>query len=247
MKSQAVRVWLSLMLVLLAGYGAFTLWRVARANRDSEAAFTKATLVKNSNTPPKDVKIEDFSFTDQRGRRVELKQFKGQIWVASFFFANCPGPCMLMNNAVAKLRSELGDSKLGNGGVTFVSVTVDPLNDTPDRLARYADHFHADPKSWLFLTGPYESARSLGEDLFHVTVVGQSHSERLILVNRDGEVVRTYHATDPLQVAELKQKIEELLAAPTSSRADEKLPVTDKVEPNDAAPVPASPAAKEPS
>jgi protein SCO1/2 len=209
------------MLLLLAGYGAFTLWRVAQANRRYDPAVARAAATKTAPPPRKDVKLEDFSFSDQLGRRVELKQFKGKVWVASFFFASCPGPCTMMNQAVAKLRSELGAGKLGENGVTFVSVTVDPLNDTPDRLARYADHFQADPKSWLFLTGPYESARSLGEDLLLVTVDGQRHSERLILIDRDGEVVRTYHATQPLEMEELKQKIETLLARPALPKTKE--------------------------
>jgi len=237
MKSQAVRVWLSLMLLLLAGYGAYTLWRVSKVDREYEAAARTAP----GNTtfpPPKDVKLEDFSFIDQRGRRVELKQFKGKVWVASFFLTGCHGPCMTMNNAVAQLRTELGDGKLGEDGVTFVSVTVDPLNDTVDRLARYADHFHADPKSWLFLTGPYEEARSLGENFFHVTVQGQSHSERLMLIDRDGQVVATYEASNPLRMAALKQKIEELLAKPaTKSAIEENAAVHEETKPNEPAAV----------
>lgn len=246
MKSQAVRAWLSLMLLLLAGYGVYTLWRVSKVDRDYDAAAARATATETSFPPLKDVKLEDFSFTDQRGRRVELKQFKGKVWVASFFFANCPGPCMTMNNAVAKLRSELGNGKMGADGITFVSVTVDPVNDTVDRLARYADHFQADPNNWLFLTGPYKDARSLGEDFFHVTVQGQSHSERLMLIDRDGEVVGTYEGSDSVRMAALKQKIEELLAKPVASPAkDERATGDEKTETSYA--VPATPASKEPS
>ncbi|NBQ75037.1 MAG: hypothetical protein EBU14_06685, partial [Acetobacteraceae bacterium] len=41
----------------------------------------------------------------------------------------------------------------------MVSVTIDPMTDTPERLAEYAKKWEADPFKWYFLTGPYADVK----------------------------------------------------------------------------------------
>src|SRR5436305_611486 len=67
--------------------------------------------------------------------------------------------------------------------VRFVSVTVDPSTDTPERLQTYADQFGADPNRWWFLTGPLGETQELGRSL-HVTVIGTTHTDQMILLDR---------------------------------------------------------------
>jgi protein SCO1/2/putative membrane protein len=140
---------------------------------------------------------------------------EGKVWACSFFFASCPGNCTQMNLAIARLQKELAD-ELPGIEVPFLSITVDPENDPPERLANYAKTFEADPKKWKFLTGPFASAEQLGK-VFKVMVVPRDHSSRVVLVGSDGQVHGAYAATDPTQMVLLKKKILELAkAAPTT-------------------------------
>ena len=54
-----------------------------------------------------------------------------------------------MTAAMAKLVQSAGNVD----GVKFVSISVDPKNDTPEVLTAYAERFQADRARWLFLTG----------------------------------------------------------------------------------------------
>jgi len=168
------------------------------AERDGDPGDGSAADVRN---------LSEFEFIDSSGKDVSLKGLEGKVWVASFFFASCPGFCTQMNQEIAKLQSELKDDN-----VTFVSITVDPRNDTPEKLSTYAEHFKADPKRWLFLTGPFEDARDLGEKIFRVTVVPKDHTDRLILVDREGKVRGTYRSLEPTQLAQFKKDLKKALS-----------------------------------
>ena len=95
-----------------------------------------------------DKPVVDFQLVDASGAPFSSDQLKGHVWVASFFFANCPGFCLNLNQQVEKIVKEVADAE-----VRFVSITVDPAHDTPAVLTEYAQKFHADPARWTFLTG----------------------------------------------------------------------------------------------
>ncbi|HWA99617.1 MAG TPA: SCO family protein [Pirellulales bacterium] len=202
--SMAVRLWLSLVLVLVGAYGAYSFWRMSAARDGSGATVDSATALNKPARP-----LDSFTFTERSGESLNLGSLKGDVWVASFFFATCPGFCTQMNQVVSGMQHELTDR-----GVKIVSITVDPANDTPAVLRDYADKFGADPNKWLFLTGPLKEAQELGQDVFHVTVLGKEHSDRIILVDRRGEVRGTYRSREPLEVAAFKKKLDEVLAEP---------------------------------
>jgi protein SCO1/2 len=59
-----------------------------------------------------------------------------------------------MNRNMEKIQEALG-ARLGKE-VFLVSISVDPLTDTPPRIKEYAQRFHAKP-GWTFLTGKKEN------------------------------------------------------------------------------------------
>src|SRR2546426_8408741 len=44
--------------------------------------------------------------------------------------------------------------------LVLLTVTFDPVHDTPDVLAEYASRWNADPATWHFLTGTVPDVRS---------------------------------------------------------------------------------------
>lgn len=147
----------------------------------------------------------ELEFVERSGRRMKLGDLKGRVWIASFFFASCPGFCAKMNQAVASLQQELASQD-----VTFVSITVDPERDTPAALERYADAYKADAERWLFLSGDLRHAEAVG-DAFRVVVVARDHSDRLILVDRNLKVQGTYHSLEEADLKRLKRDLKKLL------------------------------------
>ena len=93
--------------------------------------------------------VPEFAFVERGGKTVTKADLLGKVWVASFVFTRCSGPCPAVTATVARLQSELAHEP----NVRFVTFTIDPDRDTPDELKKYADRFRADPERWLFLTG----------------------------------------------------------------------------------------------
>ncbi|HEV3257992.1 MAG TPA: SCO family protein [Gemmataceae bacterium] len=139
--------------------------------------------------------VGDFSLTERSGRTITREDLLGKIWVASFIFTRCAGPCPQVTGNMARLQAQLA----GDDGVMLVTFTVDPKYDTPKVLRTYAAHYGADPKRWLFLTGDQDKLYALIRNSF-MSAVEQTkgaartpgnevtHSTRLFLVDRKGHV-----------------------------------------------------------
>ena len=89
----------------------------------------------------------DFSLVDQNGNEVNLTQYEGKIVVVSFLYTSCPDICPALTYQLRKLSEELGEDY--GESVEFISITVDPVRDTPERLASFSENNNAD---WKFLT-----------------------------------------------------------------------------------------------
>jgi cytochrome oxidase Cu insertion factor (SCO1/SenC/PrrC family) len=146
--------------------------------------------------------VADFALTERDGSTVRRADLLGKVWVASFVFTRCNGPCPIVSATMARLQKEISASPDDFRLVTF---TVDPEHDDPAVLRAYAETFRADPKRWLFLTGKESDVYRLLQDGFLVPVeknaegdpgAAVSHSTRLAVVDRRG-FIRAYFSGAP--------------------------------------------------
>lgn len=207
MTSPAVKAWLTVLLLAIGAYGSFTLWKVYKTHAtepDAARAETQPVSTSLDALPP--VPLEDFAFIDSEGRPFDMQKLRGKVWIASYFFATCPGFCLQMNQEIAKLARELADLD-----VTFVSFTVDPENDTPEKLKEYGERVGADTDHWIFLTGDMDEIRELGQQCLKMPV-SKEHNDKLVVVGRDGRIKGFFASRDGLQVKQLKKKLPEWTA-----------------------------------
>lgn len=205
MTSPAVKAWLTVLLLAVGAYGSFTLWKVYKAQTTaSDAAPPDARPAASLDALPA-VPLEEFTFTDSEGQPYSMERLRGKVWIASYFFATCPGFCLQMNQEIAKLARDLADRD-----VTFVSFTVDPENDTPEKLKEYSERMGADADRWVFLTGELDQIRKLGQQWLKMPV-SKEHNDKLVVVGRDGRVKGFFGSRDELQVKRLKDKLPEWL------------------------------------
>src|SRR5207237_235111 len=106
--------------------------------------------------------VGSFALTERSGKTVTDQDLKGKVWIASFVFTRCTGPCPQVTATIARLQSELA----GEPDVRFVTFTVDPGRDDLATLRQYAAHFKADPERWLFLTGDEAAIHKLLQERF---------------------------------------------------------------------------------
>jgi protein SCO1/2 len=96
-----------------------------------------------------------FELTDQNGNPLALASLRGKLVVLDFIYATCPGPCPMLTSAHVTLQRMLPPALRER--TRFVSISIDPLRDTPPALRAYGLSRGADLTGWSFLTGPPET------------------------------------------------------------------------------------------
>ena len=132
-----------------------------------------------------------FQLTSQDEKTVTLADLKGKVWLADFIYTTCQGPCPLVSGHMARLQGEVESPD-----VRFVSISTDPVNDTPAQLKKYAGRFQASGR-WLFLTGPQPAVYDFIRNGFMLAIqapVGAPivHSTKMMLVDKNGTIRKFY-------------------------------------------------------
>lgn len=100
---------------------------------------------------------EDFSFTNEpeKARLIE------------FMYTNCPDVCPLTTLEMSKLRHTLIDEGVFGDKVEFITITIDPKNDTKEVLAEYASRFEvtSPDDGWIFIRGSEEETKKIADSL----------------------------------------------------------------------------------
>lgn len=131
------------------------------------------------------------------------RDLKGHVVVVGLIFTHCPDICPLITNNMERIQEEA--KKEGLPGVSFVSISFDPLRDKPSVLKEYAEVREIDTKNWIFLTGRQGEIDSLKKQLHYVAIAGDTtysssgepsyffvHTDRITLMDKEGRVRQEY-------------------------------------------------------
>lgn len=94
--------------------------------------------------------VPDFSIRNQDGHVIHLGQFRGKTLLLTFIYTRCPLPnfCPLVTHNFAVINQQLANDPGLYGKTHLISVSFDPLHDTPARLRSYgAEYIGSDSKS----------------------------------------------------------------------------------------------------
>lgn len=156
------------------------------------------------------VRLADAALVTQDGKSVNFKSdvVGGHIVIMDFVYTTCTTVCPVVSGIFAQLQDRLGD-RLGKD-VRLVSVTVDPVRDTPQRLKAYAAKVNAGPH-WTWLTGPTTTVNQVLQGLGTYTPDFTQHpSVVLVGDGTTGKWTRFYGFPDPDQIL---ARINELVQA----------------------------------
>jgi len=153
--------------------------------------------------------LPEFSLIDQDGKQFGLEQLKETATVVDFFFSRCMGPCPMMAAEMAKLQA-IFDAE---PRIRFVSISVDPANDTPQVLTEYATSVGAKPRRWKFLTGEGEAIVKLSEEGFKLgaSTWPVDHSIKFVLVDKFGRIRGYYDSSEAKAMKDLALDVGRLL------------------------------------
>ena len=135
--------------------------------------------------------VPAFRLISQDGQTVDSHQLNGQVWVVNVRFTRCPDVCPLTTTLLHMLQSSTADLPQ----LKLVSISVDPLRDTPEVLAQYGRTFGADRERWVCLTGHPPAIDRVSRS-FNLGGVDSTlmHHTHLVLVDRASRI-RGYYST----------------------------------------------------
>jgi protein SCO1 len=124
----------------------------------------------------------DVELVNQNGQKVRFYSdlIDGKIVIINSFFATCTGVCPVMGGTFKKIQAALGD-RIGKD-VHLISISVDPENDTPAALRKYAKATNARP-GWTFITGDKKNVEAALYKLGLKTENKESHTPVVLIGN----------------------------------------------------------------
>jgi len=159
-------------------------------------------------------KVKNISFTNQLGNKVSLDDLKRKILVINFFFTRCPAICPRLARNMKKLQ----DSFVKNDSIVqFISISVDPENDSVPQLRNFADRFNINHDSWWMVTG---NKKEIYDFAFHELKASIAdtdidtafiHTENFFLLDSNRIVRGWYNGFDSVKQAQLVRDIPTLM------------------------------------
>lgn len=155
--------------------------------------------------------VPAFSLVDDQGQTFTEEALRGHPTIVNFVFTRCDTICPVISAKMERLQEKLLDRRAEP--IKLVSISVDPAHDTPERLATYAQRFHARPDKWRFLTGAVDHVRALVEGPFMNSMINEgvtpsgapaiSHNGYFVLVDGNLAIRGVYDSNEIAKLDEL--------------------------------------------
>jgi protein SCO1/2 len=129
-------------------------------------------------------------WTNQDSVEIELKDLQGDVVVMVMIYTSCKAACPRLVADMRDIEAQIPKNKIEN--IKFVLVSIDPLTDTPKRLAEFAKENDMEADQWMFLRGTEEDTREfaavLAVNYKKISPMDFSHSNIISVFNQKGEL-----------------------------------------------------------
>jgi protein SCO1/2 len=161
--------------------------------------------------------VPEFALLNQSGKRIRLGQFKGKVLVMTFIYTRCPlaDYCPKMSRNFAAIDKDLSGDKKLYAETHLLSVSFDPVYDTPKVLRSYGEAYTGRYTKETFahwdFAAPEAAEMAKMEEFFCLGVTpGPSgslqHSLSTVVVGKDGRVA-AFYPTNEWTVGEVEAEI----------------------------------------
>lgn len=169
------------------------------------AVIGQAEMSRN-NLPIMDT-VPEFELTERSGEPFDRVDLMGKITVVDFIFTRCKAICPTMAVEMKALYDLYSHSDL----VQFLSIDVDPENDSLPVMRQYLDNLDVTDNRWLFIRGEMDEVVALSEQGFKLSGdFPANHSTRFVLVDPQGRIRGYYEHLDSDDMKKLRQDIQAL-------------------------------------
>ncbi|HEY2773668.1 MAG TPA: SCO family protein [Candidatus Binatia bacterium] len=165
----------------------------------------------------------EFHLVADDGSAFASSLLDGRVWVASFLYTSCPGPCPRLVERLKQVRRTVPVSSMA-----IISISVDPDTDTAPVLAGYkTKHAIASSDAWTFLTGPSADVIPLVQRGFLTGVSRDgapgeegavAHGTRVALIDGQHRIRGFYATEEDSELSRLERDAAALAAAESGTR-----------------------------
>jgi protein SCO1 len=168
--------------------------------------------------------VTDYRMVNQLGDTVTLDMLRGKILVVDFFFTSCGSICPGMTATMQKIQKSF-DAKSAKD-VHFLSVSIDPLHDTPQKMKAYADQYNIKHDSWWMLQGDTSMVYKWAEQEFLLGASNPNgdpnaqnvHTDVFVLLDKQRVIRGYYHSKEKEAMAKLAHDIAMLMMEEDKNR-----------------------------
>lgn len=156
-----------------------------------------------------DIDLRDRTLLNQDGEEVRFVNdvIGDNIVVMDFVYTTCTTVCPVLSALFTQVQGKLGD-QLGDE-VIMVSLTVDPIRDTPQRLKAYSAKHHAG-ESWVWLTGPKSTVDDVLTGVGAYTTSFEDHPSMVLVGDgRTGEWKRLFGFPSPDRIMQVVNELQD--------------------------------------
>lgn len=176
---------------------------------DGFHAFTSETarrLAVQRDPPP----VPTVLLETQSGARLDLAELRGRWVLVDFVYTRCLTWCLALGGEFAQLQDQLA-APLADGRLVLLSISFDPVHDTPAELAAYQQRFRGRGHGWIVARPTSEDGLRQLLRTFGVTVVpdgmgGYVHNAAIQVVDPQGRLVLILDAGNPQAVAQTMRR-----------------------------------------
>lgn len=183
-----VRRIVALTVMLMAGFVLVIPAAFADDSDDPHAQHRKMVQEAKHSEPTRDsITLPDTVLVTQNGESVRFASeiASGRIVVIDFVYTSCTTVCPVLSAILGQVQRSL-DERIGSE-IMLVSISVDPVRDTPARLQAYAGKFRAGD-GWVWLTGDKQAVDGVLKDLGAYTPNFEDHPSMILVGDaRSGE------------------------------------------------------------
>ena len=136
-------------------------------------------------------KVPQFLMRNQDSLLIGNEDFREKVYLVEFFFTRCPSICPIMNKNMKILDDRFGDRQ----DFGIASFTIDPDNDKPHVLKKYAEDYGVKSQNWHFLTDNKTKVYQLANSGFSIfaeinpaVAGGFEHQGYFALIDKNGYI-----------------------------------------------------------
>jgi protein SCO1/2 len=153
--------------------------------------------------------VPNFTLTDQDGKKISLKDFRGKALAITFIYRECPLPdyCIRMSQNFSDLANRFKNDPEAKDRIRLLSISFDPERDTPEKLKQYGIGYlgNSSPPDfsiWQLAVGSDQEVRAIADFFglqYEVDPENKTqfnHSLRTAVIGPSGKVTKIFPGND---------------------------------------------------